>query len=77
MTKFEAVERLEVIVKASENPVYDYEIKSNLWENYGKSRTYLSIVETRKDGASKHYKEKNMVLSTTKQANIKQKNMAI
>lgn len=58
MTKFEAVERLKVIVKASENPVYDYEIKSNVWENYGKSRTYLSIVETRKDGASKHYKEK-------------------
>lgn len=58
MKKDDAIKRLKVIVDASENPIYDYEIKSNVWEKYGKSRTYFSIIETRTDGASKHYKEK-------------------
>lgn len=78
MTKFEAVERLEVIVKASENAIYNYKIKENIWENYGKSRTYLSIVEIRKDGASKHYKEKKYGFIDNKTGDyIKQTNMEI
>lgn len=28
--------------------VYDYEIVENIWEKYGKSRTYFKIIETRK-----------------------------
>ena len=58
MLKEEAIKRLEVIANASQNAVYDYTVKANDWEKYGKSRTYFSIVETRKDGASKHYSEK-------------------
>ena len=56
MTKDDAIKRLQTIVDNSKNPMYDYEIKAKGWENYGKSRTYLSIVETSKN--SKHYKEK-------------------
>ena len=33
--------------------VYDYEIVENIWEKYGKSRTYFKIIETRKN--SKRY----------------------
>lgn len=33
--------------------VYNYEIQTNLWENYGRSRTYFKVVETRKN--SRHY----------------------
>lgn len=33
--------------------VYNYEIVENVWENYGKSRTYFKIIETR--DYSKHY----------------------
>lgn len=32
---------------------YDYRISTNLWEKYGKSRTYINIIETRR--TSKHY----------------------
>ena len=32
---------------------YDYRISTNLWEKYGKSRTYIKIIETRR--TSKHY----------------------
>ena len=32
---------------------FNYRVKVNDWENYGKSRTYLSLIETRKH--SKHY----------------------
>lgn len=35
--------------------VFDYEISERLWENYGKSRTYFRIIETRKN--SRHYVE--------------------
>lgn len=55
MTKDYAVERLQTIVNHS-GDMYDYEIKVRNWENYGKSRTYLSIVETSKN--SKHYVER-------------------
>lgn len=33
--------------------VYDYEIVENIWEKYGKSRTYFKIIETRRN--SKRY----------------------
>ncbi len=56
MNKEQAVERLELIIEKSKCEGWNYKVKANDWENYGKSRTYLSIVETR-DG-SKHYKEK-------------------
>ena len=55
MTKDYAVKRLQTIVNHS-GDAYDYEIKVRNWENYGKSRTYLSIVETSK--TSKHYVER-------------------
>lgn len=32
---------------------YDYEIRTSVWEKYGKSRTYAKIIETRRN--SKHY----------------------
>lgn len=41
----------DLISKATD--VYDYKISENLWEKYGKSRTYFKVIETRKN--SKHY----------------------
>ena len=32
---------------------YNYEIRTNVWEKYGKNRTYVKIIETRRN--SKHY----------------------
>ena len=32
---------------------YDYRISTNLWEKYGRSRTYVKVIETRRN--SKHY----------------------
>ena len=37
--------------------VYNYEIRTNLWEKYGKSRTYFKVIETRDH--SKHYGERD------------------
>lgn len=42
---------------ADATDVYNYEIKESLWEKYGKSRTYIKVVETREN--SKHYTEYN------------------
>ena len=56
MLRTEAERRLETIVNASKNDVYDYKIIINEWNNYGKSRTYFSIIETRKN--SKHHVER-------------------
>ena len=51
----EAEERLNAIIAASFSG-YDYEIKMNLWENYGKSRTYIKVIEKSQNiKASKHY----------------------
>lgn len=44
-----------IISEASD--IYNYEIKTNLWEKYGKSRTYIKVVETREN--SRHYTEYN------------------
>lgn len=41
----EAEARLNAIVAASYKG-YNYEIQMSLWENYGKSRTYLKVIET-------------------------------
>lgn len=51
----ELIEKLEAIVeeKNSHDNGYHYELSVNDWKNYGKSRTYLSIIETRDN--SKHY----------------------
>lgn len=63
MKKEEAIKRLEKIVEASKNDVYEYQIKINNWEKKNDvgdvkvSRTYFSIIETRDN--SKHYKEKS------------------
>lgn len=32
---------------------YDYQISTSVWEKYGKNRTYVKIIETRR--TSKHY----------------------
>lgn len=51
----EAMARMEAIVAASAK-CYDYEIKFSLWENYGKSRTYIKVIEKSQNvKASKHY----------------------
>lgn len=49
------IKKLNEIVdeKNSHGNGYHYEAVVNDWENYGKSRTYFSIVETRRN--SKHY----------------------
>lgn len=41
----------DLIANASD--VYNYEISENVWEKYGKSRTYFKVIETREN--SKHY----------------------
>lgn len=61
MTKEVAVERLNTIVANSTTYSYcEFEIQANEWNNYGKSRTYLKIVEKSVDtSVSKHYKVKD------------------
>lgn len=56
MTAEQVKERLRVIIENSGKGNYELEGKMNLWENYGKSRTYIKIVETSK--LSKHYIER-------------------
>ena len=53
--KEQLIKKLNEIVdeKNSHDNGYHYEAVVNDWENYGKSRTYFSIVETRDN--SKHY----------------------
>ena len=41
----------DIIANAAD--CYDYEIRTSVWEKYGKSRTYVKIIETRR--YSKHY----------------------
>lgn len=55
--KEQLIERLNAIVdeKNSHDNGYHYEAVVNEWENYGKSRTYFSIIETRDH--SKHCNE--------------------
>ncbi len=48
MTKNEAIQRLELIVAETKKTSirgYDYEVIARDWENYGKSRTYLKLIE--------------------------------
>lgn len=51
-TRNKVVKAIEILI-AEATDVYDYEISENVWEKYGKSRTYFKIIETRKN--SKHY----------------------
>ena len=55
-TKEYFISRAETIAAVSEGGDYTYSVKVNDWNNYGKSRTYISIVETRTN--SKHYATK-------------------
>ena len=55
MTKEMILKRLETLANASQVATYNTEIKVSEWENYGKSRTYFSIVRTREN--SKHYEK--------------------
>lgn len=50
----EIEERLQYLVSIAPKH-FNYEIKINDWEKYGKSRTYFKVVETRDH--SKHYVE--------------------
>ena len=50
--KEECIDRMNTILAASNN-AYDREIVARDWQNYGKDRTYLSIVETGR--GTKHY----------------------
>lgn len=60
MTKQELINRANVIIENS--TTYDYcelRVKTNDWQNHGKDRTYISIVEKSTDSkTSKHYNEK-------------------
>ena len=40
-----------LIAEASD--IYDYRISTSVWEKYGKNRTYVNVIETRK--GSRHY----------------------
>lgn len=57
MTKEMIIKRLEKLVEASQigDETYKTEIKVSEWNNYGKSRTYFSIVRTREN--SRHYEK--------------------
>ena len=46
------VKEIESLI-AEATEVYNYEMVENVWEKYGKSRTYFKVIETRKN--SKHY----------------------
>ena len=61
MTKAEAVKRLETIIENSNTYDYcEFDIVAKDWQNYGKDRTYLSIVERSKNySISKHYKSRD------------------
>lgn len=60
MTKKELIERAELIIQNSTCKDYmEFELKINDWENYGKSRTYFSIVKKSRDyRVSKYYTER-------------------
>lgn len=59
MTKIEVENRLNAIANANnaKDNGFTQTVVARDWENYGKSRTYYSIVETRT--GSKHYKKRD------------------
>ena len=59
MTKREFIERVNQIAAEgnSHDNGYHYQVVVNDWQNYGKDRTYVSIIETR--NGSKHYAKKD------------------
>lgn len=57
ITKAYCMARLNVIIANSAKGNYNMYAVSNDWENYGKSRTYFSIVE--KGTRTKHYVKKD------------------
>lgn len=46
MTKQEIIERLNKVCEQSQNGRFNVTVSVRDWENYGKSRTYLKLVET-------------------------------
>ncbi len=52
--KQEIIERLKKVCEASQNPRFIVRAEIRDWENYGRSRTYLKLVET--SDVTKHYK---------------------
>lgn len=54
MTKQEIIEMLNKVCEASQNERFTIEARVCDWENYGKSRSYLKLVET--SDVTKHYK---------------------
>ena len=52
--KQEIIDRLNKVCEASQNARFTIRAEVRDWENYGKSRTYLKLVETSSE--TKHYK---------------------
>lgn len=50
------VEQLEYLISRADK-VFNYRVRENVWEKYGRSRTYFEIVKTRNH--SKHYSTYN------------------
>lgn len=57
LNKNDYIERIKKIESASQVDGYERKAVISDWNNYGKSRTYFSIVETREN--SKHYAKKD------------------
>ena len=55
MTREEAIKRLETVRDQSNQAVFTITAVVRNWENYGKSRTYLKLVETSEN--TRHRKE--------------------
>ena len=54
-TKQDFIDKMEVMVELSKSQdTYTYSIRTSEWENYGKSRTYLKIAETRASDGKPH-----------------------
>lgn len=54
-TKQDFLDKMEVMVELSKSQDrYTYSIKTSDWENYGKSRTYLKILEKRTSDGKPH-----------------------
>lgn len=52
--KDEVIEAIENIINKSSNARYDYKIICKDWQNYGKDRTYIKVIESRKCDGKPH-----------------------
>lgn len=54
-TKQDFIDKMNVMAElGNQQGVYNYKVKTTDWENYGKSRTYLKITETRASDGKPH-----------------------